>query len=322
MKELQAQGREGDALRRGRSGRGRRADRHHPPRPQGGCRRLLRGVGARLQGAELRRPAARLPRRAGRIAERSRSPRALRDARAADLVPARHHIVSTDAPGERGSARTHSRPGCASRDGFTFDRDHRRDRGGDRPRRADRHDRQGESRPRRWLAAVEHFDAGRTCLWEHRGSPPRRPILTALSTRSRLQDIAIAATAAARDFTVPRRERRLCPAQPQTLETIARRPVRTLSREAPEAARRPRKSTDQLLPCGRLLTSRMPGCSRFTRPGEPRDSLDEEPPDWRAVCGKTDRTVRREGSAKADPYPYQTAIVERRLPGNARAVSG
>ena len=26
--------------------------------------------------------------------------------------------------------------------------------------------------------------------------------------------------------------------------------------------------------------------------------------DWRAVCGKTARTVRREGSVKADPYPY------------------
>ena len=34
-------------------------------------------------------------------------------------------------------------------------------------------------------------------------------------------------------------------------------------------------------------------------------SLDEETTDWRAVCGTTARTVRREGSAKADPYPYQ-----------------
>ena len=27
--------------------------------------------------------------------------------------------------------------------------------------------------------------------------------------------------------------------------------------------------------------------------------------DWRAVCGKTARTVRREGRARVLPYPYQ-----------------
>ena len=35
-----------------------------------------------------------------------------------------------------------------------------------------------------------------------------------------------------------------------------------------------------------------------------RDSLDEETADWRAVCGKTARTVRRAGWAKAHPDPY------------------
>src|SRR5271157_1835075 len=55
---------------------------------------------------------------------------------------------------------------------------------------------------------------------------------------------------------------------------------------------------------GQMPSSRKPGCSRFTRPGYRRDSLDEETTDWRAVCEKTARTVRREGSAKADPYPY------------------
>ena len=50
--------------------------------------------------------------------------------------------------------------------------------------------------------------------------------------------------------------------------------------------------------------SRTPGCSRFTRPGKQRDSLDEETTNWRAVCGKTARTVRRAGSAKTDPDPY------------------
>ena len=56
---------------------------------------------------------------------------------------------------------------------------------------------------------------------------------------------------------------------------------------------------------GQMPSSRKPGCSRFTRPGYRRDSLDEETANWRAVCGKTACTVRREGSAKADPYPYQ-----------------
>jgi hypothetical protein len=51
--------------------------------------------------------------------------------------------------------------------------------------------------------------------------------------------------------------------------------------------------------------SRMPDCSHLTQLGKPRYSLDEETTDWRAVCGKTARTVRRAGSAKADPDPYQ-----------------
>lgn len=35
----------------------------------------------------------------------------------------------------------------------------------------------------------------------------------------------------------------------------------------------------------------MPGCSRYTRPGNQRDTPDEETTDWRAVCGKTARAV-------------------------------
>ena len=54
-----------------------------------------------------------------------------------------------------------------------------------------------------------------------------------------------------------------------------------------------------IINAGQMPTSRMPGCSRFTRPGEPRDSLDEETTDWRAVCGKTARTVRRANTADA-----------------------
>src|SRR5262245_15014378 len=61
---------------------------------------------------------------------------------------------------------------------------------------------------------------------------------------------------------------------------------------------------------GPMPTSRMPGCSRFTRPGKQRDGLDEETTNWRAVCGKTARTVRRAGSAKADPDPYHGHRIE------------
>ena len=37
--------------------------------------------------------------------------------------------------------------------------------------------------------------------------------------------------------------------------------------------------------------------------------LDEETIDWRAVCGKTARTVRREGKVKTFLYPYHTLVV-------------
>ena len=57
---------------------------------------------------------------------------------------------------------------------------------------------------------------------------------------------------------------------------------------------------------GRTNSSRPPSCSPWTRPGGKRDSPDEETIDWRAVCGKTARTVRREGRCKSLPYPYQT----------------
>ena len=52
----------------------------------------------------------------------------------------------------------------------------------------------------------------------------------------------------------------------------------------------------------------MPGCSHFNQPGKQRDGLDEATTNWRAVCGKTACTVRREGWAKAHPYPYHDAM--------------
>ena len=42
-------------------------------------------------------------------------------------------------------------------------------------------------------------------------------------------------------------------------------------------------------------------CSDFVNP-------DVETLDWRAVCGRTARTVRRAGTARAVPDPYHTAL--------------
>jgi hypothetical protein len=39
----------------------------------------------------------------------------------------------------------------------------------------------------------------------------------------------------------------------------------------------------------------LPGCSPYTPPGSRRETPDEETTDWRAVCGRTACTVRREG---------------------------
>ena len=43
---------------------------------------------------------------------------------------------------------------------------------------------------------------------------------------------------------------------------------------------------------------------------------DVETLDWRAVCGRTARTVRREGRAGALPYPYRERLSSRRKPGS------
>ena len=43
----------------------------------------------------------------------------------------------------------------------------------------------------------------------------------------------------------------------------------------------------------------------ITESGEQRVNPDVEIADWRAVCGRTARTVRREGRALAFPYPYR-----------------
>src|SRR3990170_398412 len=48
------------------------------------------------------------------------------------------------------------------------------------------------------------------------------------------------------------------------------------------------------------------GCSPWLRPGSWRANPDEETTDWRAVCGRTARTVRRAGTARAVSDPYQS----------------
>ena len=54
-----------------------------------------------------------------------------------------------------------------------------------------------------------------------------------------------------------------------------------------------------------IAFSRHIGCSSFASMCQ-RANPDEETTDWRAVCGRTARTVRRAGTAKAVPDPYQT----------------
>ena len=55
---------------------------------------------------------------------------------------------------------------------------------------------------------------------------------------------------------------------------------------------------------GPMLSSLLKGCSPFTA-CEWRANPDEETTDWRAVCGRTARTVRRAGTARAVSDPYR-----------------
>jgi len=56
---------------------------------------------------------------------------------------------------------------------------------------------------------------------------------------------------------------------------------------------------------GQMRTSRIWDCSPWHRPEHQRANPDEETTNWRAVCGKTARTVRREGRTGVLLYPYQ-----------------
>jgi Protein of unknown function (DUF1353) len=57
----------------------------------------------------------------------------------------------------------------------------------------------------------------------------------------------------------------------------------------------------------RSTNSQPAGCSPHAA-AEPRDSLDEETTDWRAVCGKTARTVRRAGRVKPSRPPLSRRL--------------
>jgi hypothetical protein len=52
-----------------------------------------------------------------------------------------------------------------------------------------------------------------------------------------------------------------------------------------------------------IAPSRLMGCSPCMQLARPRDTPDAETNDWRAVCGKTARTVRRAGRVMLFPTP-------------------
>ena len=52
-------------------------------------------------------------------------------------------------------------------------------------------------------------------------------------------------------------------------------------------------------------SSRIKDCSPLQQRLNTRDIPDAETSDWRAVCGRTARTVRREGRPKAFPTPIE-----------------
>src|SRR6266536_4064951 len=63
---------------------------------------------------------------------------------------------------------------------------------------------------------------------------------------------------------------------------------------------------ERIISAGPINSSRPRDCSLRQQPGSWRANPDEETTDWRAVCGRTARTVRRAGTAKAVSDPYRT----------------
>ena len=57
-----------------------------------------------------------------------------------------------------------------------------------------------------------------------------------------------------------------------------------------------------------MPSSRIKGSSPFRQLLKTRDTPDEGTGDWRAVCGKTARTVRRAGRVDTLPDPYRPLL--------------
>src|SRR5216684_3728469 len=77
-----------------------------------------------------------------------------------------------------------------------------------------------------------------------------------------------------------------------------------------------------IINAGQMRTSQVSDCSHYPQPAIKRDAPDEETNDWRAVCGRTASTVRREGRRRAFPTPivFLSALQARRgWPGHRRA---
>src|ERR1700730_6325066 len=73
---------------------------------------------------------------------------------------------------------------------------------------------------------------------------------------------------------------------------------------------------------GQMPTSQVSDCSHYPQPAIKRDAPDEETNDWRAVCGRTASTVRREGRRRAFPTPIVLTASQQAktwMPGHRRA---
>ena len=63
-----------------------------------------------------------------------------------------------------------------------------------------------------------------------------------------------------------------------------------------------------ITPTGQTRSSLILGCSRWSKLITWRANPDAETADWRARRGRTAHRVRREGTARAVPYPYHMSI--------------
>ena len=61
---------------------------------------------------------------------------------------------------------------------------------------------------------------------------------------------------------------------------------------------------------GEMPSSLILDSSRWLKSNDRRANPDEETTNWRARRGKTAHRVRREGMAKAVPYPYPRTVME------------